>query len=94
MARANVEGDGCGHDADGAGPRDQHVFAHQIKAQGRVHRIAQRVQDRANVVGYGIGQGHHVKRRKPQILRKSARFIHPDAARRRVKMKPPRPALA
>ena len=81
------------HDPDRPRPGDQHVLAHQIEPQRRVHRIAQRIENRPDLVIDLIRQGHHVERRQPQIFGESPRLVDPDPPRRRVEMELPRPDL-
>ena len=51
VARADVAGDGHGHEADGAGAGDEHVLADQVEGEGGVRRVAERVEDRGDIVG-------------------------------------------
>ena len=50
MARADVPRNRGGHDADRAGAGDQHVFADQVERQRGVRRVAERIEDRREVV--------------------------------------------
>ena len=56
MARADLLGDGAGHDADRPGSGDQDVFSHQIEGQGGMGRVAEGIEDRRDVVGQTVGQ--------------------------------------
>ena len=49
IARPRVLHDGCCHQADRAGSRDQYVFAKQRKRKSRMHCVAQRIEDRRDV---------------------------------------------
>ena len=93
MPRADVPRHRGGHDADRPRAGDQHVLAHQIKAQRRVHRIAQRIEDRADVVGNLVRQQHHVESGQLEILGKGPLFVYPDAPRRGIEVELARPAL-
>ena len=87
-------GNGGGHNSDRASAGDQHILANQIKRQGRMHRIAQRVQNCPDIVTDIVGQRHNVKGRQAQVLSKSPRLVHPDPAGLRVQMKAARAAGA
>jgi len=75
-----MAGDGGSHDADRSCSGDQNVLSHQIKAECGVDRIAQWVEDSADVVADFVRQGHHVKGRKCEIFGKGPRFIDADTA--------------
>src|SRR5581483_3331565 len=80
-----MPGDGDGHDADGAGPGDEHVFAEHGEVQGGVDGVAEGVEDRLDVAdgaGFGIGEvgvvypdvGH----RQGQVLGERAGAVDAD----------------
>ncbi len=81
VARADVAADRGGHDADRAGAGDQHVLADQIERQRGVGGVAERVEDRGDLVGDCVGQLEHVGRRHHQVLGEAARPVDADAAR-------------
>ena len=56
VPRPDVPRHGGRHDADRPGAGDQHVLADEIERQGRMHRIAERIQDGAELVVDVIGQ--------------------------------------
>jgi hypothetical protein len=51
VTRADMAADGGGHDADGAGAGDEHVFAHQVEGERGVHGVAERVENGGQLVG-------------------------------------------
>ena len=57
VARPGVPDDRRGHDADRAGAGDQHVLAQHVELKGRVHRVAERVEDRLHVARECSGRG-------------------------------------
>ncbi|MNE80327.1 hypothetical protein D3C80_1768880 [compost metagenome] len=70
MAGANVLAHRRRHDADRPGTGNQHVFANQIKRQRGVNRIAERVEDRRQLIGNIVRDFEGVKRRDHQIFSK------------------------
>ena len=52
------------HDADGPGACDQHILAHHVEGQGRMGGIAERVEDRRQLIRYVVGQRKSVDRRQ------------------------------
>ncbi len=96
MPGANVARDRAGHDADRPGPGDQHVLAHEIESERRMNRIAERIEDRAELVIDFVGQRHDVERGHAHIFGEGAGYVDADAARLRIEMIAPaarRPAL-
>ena len=71
--------DGCRHDADRPGAGDQDVFAEHGKRQGRVHRVAERVEDRLHVARNLRRVKPDVGHRQGEILGKRSRPIDADA---------------
>ena len=69
------------HDADRAGAGDQHVLADQIEGQRGVHGIAERVEDRGDLVGHVVGDRHDIVLRDRQIFAEGARPVDADAER-------------
>uniref|UniRef100_A0A0N5A4M9 NAD-specific glutamate dehydrogenase n=1 Tax=Parastrongyloides trichosuri TaxID=131310 RepID=A0A0N5A4M9_PARTI len=86
-ASARMAGHGGGHHADRAGASDQHVLAQQVELLRRVHGVAERVQDRADLIGHVVRQFDDVERRGHHIFGERALTVHADAARVRVQMK-------
>ena len=78
---AGDEETGSGHDADRAGACDQNVFAQEVETERCVDSVAERVEDRADLVRNAVRQGHNVKGRQAQVLGESPLFIHTDPAR-------------
>ena len=79
VARAHVAGDGGGHDADGAGARDEHVLAHEVEGEGGVRGVAERVEDRGEVVGDVVGDAEGVEGRDDEVLGEGALAVHAHA---------------
>ena len=73
LARADALRDQRAHDADRPGAGDQHVLADEIEGQRGVDRIAERIEDRGDLVGHVVGDRHdivlrdgrHIRRRRP-----------------------------
>ena len=84
MVRADVARDRPGHDADRPGAGDQHVLSHQVESERGMDRIAERIEDRAELVVDVVGQRHDVERRHPHIFGEGAGDVDADAARLRV----------
>ncbi|MNX93993.1 hypothetical protein D3C86_1262080 [compost metagenome] len=80
-AGARVARDRSGHHADGTGASDQHVLAQQVELLRRVHGVAERVQDRADLIGDVVGQLDDVEGRGHHELGEGALTVHADAAR-------------
>ncbi len=80
VARAHVPRHGGRHDADRPGAGDQHVFADEVEREGRMHGIAERIQDGAELVVDVVGQRHDVEARHLDVFGEGARNIDPDAA--------------
>ena len=77
------------HDADGSCARDQHVLAQQIELLGRVHGVAEGVEDRADLVGHVVRQLDHVKGRGHDVFGEGALAVHADAARLGIEVEVP-----
>ena len=73
MARADVARDRRRHDADRPGAGDQHVLADEIERQRGVDGVAERIEDRAELVVDVVGQRHDVERRDPHDIRRRRR---------------------
>src|SRR4030067_1184133 len=50
VARADVAGDGGGEDPDRARAGDQHVLADHVEGERAVRRVAERVEERGDLV--------------------------------------------
>ena len=70
---------GRGHDADRPGAGDQHVFAQHVERQGRVHRVAERIEDGLHVAGDGRVVDPDVGHRQRQVLGERPGPIDADA---------------
>ena len=93
-ASAGVSGDGRGHDADGAGAGDQHVLPQHGEGQRRVHRVAERVEDRLHVARNVRIVYPHVGHRQGEVFRESAGPVDADPLRVLAEMPPARQAVA
>src|SRR6185295_11105284 len=78
-ARADVARDRRRHDADRTGARDQHVLADEIEGERRVRRVAERIEDRREIVGYVVGDPERVERGDHQIFGERAFAIDAHA---------------
>ena len=94
MPRSRMPHHRDGHQADWPGPSDEHVFTEHIEAQGRVHRVAQRIEDRGDIPVDIGGVVPDVGHRQGEILGKGAWPIDPHALRRLAKMAPAGEAVA
>ena len=77
------------HDADRPGAGDQHVLADQVEGQRGVDGIAERVEDRGDLVGHVVGDRHDIVLRDRQIFAEGARPVDADAERVAAEMPPP-----
>jgi hypothetical protein len=75
-----------GHDADRPGAGDQHVLADEVEGERGMDRVAERIEDRAELVVDVVGQRHDVERRHPHVIREGAGDVDADAARLGVEM--------
>ncbi len=73
MARPDVARDRARHDADRPGAGDQHVLADEIESERGVDGVAERIEDRAELVVDVVGQRHDVERRHAQDIRRRRR---------------------
>ncbi len=86
VTRANMTADTRRHDPDGTGAGDEHVLADQIEGERGVNRIAEWVEDGADLV---IDLGRQVDRVEGgqlEILGEGARDIDADALRLGIEM--------
>ena len=81
VPRAGMPHHRRGHDADRPGAGDQHVLAQHGERQGRMDRVAQRIEDRRHVVRHGRIEVPDVGHRQREILGERAGPIHADAHR-------------
>jgi hypothetical protein len=68
LARADGLGDQRAHDADRPGAGHQHVLADQVEGQRGVDGIAERIEDRGDLVGHVVGDGDDIVRRQRDIF--------------------------
>jgi hypothetical protein len=94
VARARVFGDRRGHDADRARAGDHHVLAERRERQRRVHRVAERVEDRGHVQVHVDAVHPHVLLRHAHELRERAVEVHPEPAGVRAQVAATRLAVA
>ena len=90
-AGPGVAGDGGGHHADGAGTGDQHILAQQVELLSRVHGVAERIEDRADLIGHVVGQFDDVEGRGHDEFSKGALTVDADAAGVGVEVEMTRP---
>ena len=86
MPRSDMARDSAGHDADRPSPGDQHVLADKIKGKRGMDGVAERIEDRAELVVDIVGQRHDVERRHSHIFGEGAGNIDADAARLGIEM--------
>ena len=86
MPRADMARDRARHDADRPGPGDQHVLADEIEGERGMDRVAERIEDRAELVVDVVGQRHDVERRHAHIIGEGAGDVDADAARLGIEM--------
>ena len=70
LARADALRDQRAHDADRPGAGDQHVLADQIEGQRGVHGIAERIEDRGDLVRHVVGDRHDIVLRDADDIRR------------------------
>ena len=86
VARADMAGDGGGHDADRPGAGDQHVLADEIEGERGVHGVAERIEDRAELVVDRVGQRHDVEGRDLHVFGEGAGHVDADALGLRIEV--------
>ena len=94
MTSADEAHDGRGHDADRACASDQHILADDIEGECRVNRIAERIEDRRDLVIDCVGELECVQRGNDHVLGKAAGPIHADADRIATEMSSTRATVA
>src|SRR5207253_9327171 len=94
MPCADVAAYRRGHDADRPGPGDQHVFPDEVEAQSRMGGVAQRVQDRGDLIGDVIGNLERIEGGDHQELGKCSFAVHADADRVAAQVTPAGAAIA
>ena len=93
-ARSHVPCDGGCHDPDRAGAGDQDVLTGQREGQGRVDRIAQRVEHRAQVGVHVVGLHPYVARRDHHVVGERTVAVDSHARRPDAHMTPAGPTVA
>ena len=63
----------------------------EVEGERRVHRVAERIEDRAELVVDIVGERHGVEGRDLHIVGEGAGDVHADAARLRIEMIAPSP---
>ena len=94
MARAAVTRDRDRHDADRTRPRDQHILAYDVERQRRMRRIAERIEDRGDVVVDRVRQLEHVGGRQREVLGERTRMVDADPERIAAQVPPAGAAIA
>ena len=64
VARADEAHDRRGHDADRPGAGDQHVLADDVERERGVHGVAERIENRGDLIVDRVGQLECVERRE------------------------------
>jgi hypothetical protein len=82
------------HDADRAGAGHQHVLAHQIERERRVHRVAEGIEDRPDFIGNVLGDRHHVVLRDREVFGEGAGTLHAHSERVSAQVSAARPTVA
>ena len=91
---ARVPDDRRRHQADRSGAGDQHVLAENRELQRRVHRVAERVEDRRDVAVDGTLVVPDVRHRQRDVLGERAGPVHADPFRERAEVAPSGHAVA
>ena len=94
VARADEARDRGRHDADRAGAGDQHVLADQVEGQRGVGGVAERIEDRGDVVADRVGQLEGVVGGDRQVLGERPGTIDADADRVAAQVPPAGAAVA
>ena len=63
----------------GPAPGNEHVLAHQIEAQRGMDGVAERIENRRNLVRDSVRERHHVALRQANVLGKAPRPMDADA---------------
>ena len=88
MPGPDLLGDGCSHTADRAGPGNQDVFADEVEAQGRVGRVAQRIERAEHVQRDGFAAVPDIRNRHRDVLGVGPVSVDADASRGRTEVSP------
>ncbi len=89
VARTGVASDGHRHAADRAGARDEHVLSQDREGQGGVDGIAQRIEDRGDLVADAPPVVPDVGHRQRDVLRERAGTLHAEPDRVGAEVAPP-----
>ena len=65
----------------GPGAGDEHVLADEVERERGVRRVAERIEDRRDLVGDVVGNPEGVERRNHEVLGERALAIDADAHR-------------
>ena len=79
VARADMAADRDRHQADRPGAGDQHVLADEVEGQRGMDGVAERIEDRGDLVGDGIGDRIGVGGGDRDIIGEGARPVDADA---------------
>ena len=61
----------------GPGPGDQHILAHEVEGERGMDRVAERIEDRAELIVDVVRQGHDVERGHPHEFGEGAGDVDP-----------------
>ena len=86
VAGAGMARHGGGHDADGPGAGDQHIFAEHRERQRGVHGVAEGIEDGGDILVDAVVMPPDVGHGQRDVFGKSAGAIHADALRFRAQM--------
>src|SRR5258706_878656 len=91
---SDMLGDRRGHDADRSRAGDQHVLADQVERERGMSGVAERIEDRREIVGDVVGNPKRVERRDHQVLGECAFTIDAHADGVSAQVPPPRATVA
>ena len=94
LARAGVAAHGDRHQADRPGAGDQHVLAHEIERQRGMHGVAERIEDRRDLVGHRVRNEIGVRRGDGDVVGEGAGPVDADAFGVAAQMRAPGAAIA
>ena len=80
VAGTRVATDRRRHRADRAGAGDQNILPQQVELKGRMHRVAEGVEERRNIQVDALAVLPDVGHGQGQVFGKGAGTVHPDAA--------------
>mmetsp|Transcript_85169 Transcript_85169/g.244467 ORF Transcript_85169/g.244467 Transcript_85169/m.244467 type:complete len:357 (-) Transcript_85169:188-1258(-) len=94
VPRTHMLADRHGHDADGAGTRDEHVLAHEVEGQGRVRGISQGVHEACHIVRHFVVELEDILGGKAEVFCEGTGPINTDTGGRPAQVPPAGAAIA